>query len=303
MRKEGKTGAGDEKPGCLDLHCHSRYSDGSLSVSELIKQAREAGLSGLAITDHDWLGQLSKVRALAQKEAFPVLAGVEVSAFDPAAGRKVHVLGYGLQATSDDSGPLERLVAPTRNARTANTLWQAWTLRHKGVTFEGAVPSLDDVADAASESGSVFKQHLMWTLTHLPYTDESYQEFYLKHFKNGGIACRDITYPDALDAVHAIREQGGVAVLAHPGQTDSWGLVPDLVHAGLQGIEAYHPDHTPDDVARATDAANSLGLFLTGGSDYHGIYGRPPQLGCSCISEDEAGQDVADLFFAEEHLS
>ncbi|MGI6590540.1 MAG: PHP domain-containing protein [Eggerthellaceae bacterium] len=285
-----------------DLHNHSIFSDGACSVEELIAIARKRELAGIGITDHDWLGQLSRVRTMARAEGFPVLAGIEVSAFNPATGRKVHVLGYGLEATPDESGPLERLVAPTRAARTANSLWQAWTLMRAGVTFRGNTVDLTKVAQVGQNSSSVFKQHIMWALTGLERNDPDYRMFYQKHFKNGGIAQRDIAYPSAIDAVHAIREQGGIAVLAHPGQMDSWALIPDLVKAGLQGIEAYHPDHIDDDVKRAKTAAQEYGLFITGGSDYHGVYGKPASLGVSRITDEEAGQAIADLYAREATL-
>lgn len=119
--------------GSFDLHTHSVYSDGSQSVQALIAEARERGLSGIAITDHDSLRQLSSVRAEARKMGFPVIAGVEASCIDSETGRKIHILCYGLAATADESGPLELLVNETLARRTANTLWQAWTLERKGM--------------------------------------------------------------------------------------------------------------------------------------------------------------------------
>jgi predicted metal-dependent phosphoesterase TrpH len=286
----------------FDLHMHSTYSDGSCGVDRLIDEAREQGLAGIAVTDHDWLEQLSSVRAIARKRDFPVLAGIEVSAYNPATGRKVHILGYGLEATPDLSGPVEKLVAPTRVARTANTLWQAWTLMRAGVSFKGNTVDLDEVVQVGRRSGCAFRQHIMWALTRLPYTDPDYQALYRTYFKNGGMVQRSISYPDAHLAVRAIREQGGVAVLAHPGQMDSWGMIPDLVKEGLQGIEAHHPDHSAQDVERAREAARTYGLFLTGGSDYHGIYGAPATVGACGIDAEEAGERVAALFEAEKKL-
>lgn len=88
--------------GSFDLHMHSVYSDGSQSVQTLITEARERGLSGIAVTDHDSLRQLSSVRAEARKMGFPVIAGVEASCIDAETGRKIHILCYGLAATADD---------------------------------------------------------------------------------------------------------------------------------------------------------------------------------------------------------
>lgn len=123
--------------GSFDLHMHSVYSDGSQSVQTLITEARERGLSGIAVTDHDSLRQLSSVRAEARKMGFPVIAGVEASCIDAETGRKIHILCYGLAATADESGPLELLVNETLARRTANTLWQAWTLERTGIAPAG----------------------------------------------------------------------------------------------------------------------------------------------------------------------
>lgn len=297
----------------FDLHAHTIFSDGSCSALELVDQARAAGLAGIAITDHDCLAQLSRVRDIARSERFPVLAGAEASACDPATGRKIHVLAYGLEATPDESSPLERIMAETRARRTANTLWQAWIIqraqRNGGLGLDAkcskAINShftVNGAVNFAATSGAVYKQHVMAALVHLPYRDETYQRIYRALFKGDGIANRDIDYPDAAQVVRAIREQGGHPVLAHPGQFDSWESIPALVDAGLEGIEAYHPDHTDDDVAAALDAAARHGLFVTGGSDFHGIYGGRERLGCRAIEAAEAGERVTALFEAEHSL-
>lgn len=304
----------------FDLHSHSTFSDGSFSPEELIWQARAAGLAGIAVTDHDSLTQLSAVRAAAREAGFPVLAGLEVSAACAATGRKVHVLGFGLEATADGSGPLERMVAGTLRARCANTLWQAWTIARAmrsgsagpcdalaaaGVAEPGLVDpafTLDRVAEVCAAGTAAYKQHVMEALVHLPYTDASYQRVYRSIFKGSGIAVSDIGYPEAVDAVRAIREQGGVAVLAHPGQMDSWSIIPDLVDAGLEGIEAYHPDHGDADRERALAAAGEHGLFVTGGSDFHGRYGAPAGMGACTVDAEVAGPRVVGLFEREAGL-
>lgn len=289
--------------GAFDLHMHSVYSDGSETVEELIASARDARLAGIAVTDHDCLRQLSSVRAAARDGGVPVLAGVEVSAMDPATGRKLHVLAYGLEATADGSGPLEQMVEATLFARTQLSLWQAWTIIRSGETFDGRGLSLDEAIEAGSCSTGFYRQHLMEAFSHLPNADERHQACVKRLFKGGGIADRSIEYPAAEDAVRAIREQGGVAVLAHPGQMDSWAAVPGLVRAGLQGIEVHHPDHSESDVARAREIAVEYGLFATGGSDYHGKFGKPEAVGCRFVAMDEAGDVVASLFEDEARLS
>ena len=289
--------------GAYDLHTHSTFSDGSCTVDELIGLARERGLGAMAITDHDCLCQLSEVRERARALGFPVLAGIEASAFDPARGRKVHVLGYCLEATPEGDGPIERIVNETLRARTANTLWQAWVLQREGAEFGGHTVSLDEVCAVAGDSTGVYKQHVMEALTSRPYVDPDYQFACWCNLKGESPANHDISYPDAVAVVRAIREQGGVPVLAHPGQLNSWDLVPDLVKAGLMGIEAFHPDHTEADEERVFELARTYGLFVTGGSDFHGRYGRPEAPGCRFVRPEEAGEPVQELFEREAALS
>ncbi len=292
--------------GSFDLHMHSVYSDGSQTVPELIDEARGRGLARIAVTDHDSLRQLSSVRAAARETGFPVLAGVEASCFDPHTGRKIHILAYGLEATPASDGPLEKIVNETLARRVANTLWQAWTLERARATFDGRVLSVQDAIEAAGESTGVYKQHVMQALTGLDYCDDVYQREYRSLFKGDGIAVRDIAYPDAVSVVRAAREQGGVPVLAHPQQMDSWDAVPELVQAGLMGIEAFHPDNDADASARCFELAREYGLFCTGGSDYHGRYGAPAHVGACYITPEEAascGGAVETLFRREAALN
>ena len=102
--------------------------------------------------------------------------------------------------------------------------------------------------------------------------------------------------------VRAAREQGGVPVLAHPQQMDSWSAVPRLVQAGLKGIEAFHPDNGSWATERACELARRYGLLCTGGSDYHGTYGAPRQVGACFITPQEAGAAVEQLFAREAAL-
>lgn len=290
-----------EETGGYDLHVHSAYSDGSQSVRQIIAESRELGLERIGVVDHDCLRQLSDVRRTAWEEGFPVLAGAEVSCRDSATGRIIHMLAYGLEATPDGSGPVDRIVEETLARRTANTLWQAWTLVRAGVEFDGWGVCFNDLNRAARESTGLYKQHVMYALTALPYTDERYQACYRKLFKNGGIVQRDIEYPQAVDVVRAIREQGGVPVLAHPAQMDSWASIPSLLSAGLLGIEVYHPDNNAEAQDRARKIAREHGLIMTGGSDYHGYFGKP-DLGECTIDAVEAGEGVEQLFRREAEL-
>lgn len=285
------------EPGRLDLHTHSTYSDGTCSVAQLVDEAKEQGLSGIAVTDHDTLAHLQEIRALSRETGFPVLAGVEVSTLNRATGRKVHVLAYGLVPTPDESTPVEQVCRYTRTERAANTLWLAWQVMMSGYSYQGRTITVDDVIAAAGPSATLYKQHIMEALTHLSKHDPEYDRIFHELFSSkDGLFHRSPSYPDTFKAIRAIRESGGVPVLAHPGQMDSWSAVPEMVASGLMGIEAYHHAHTADHIRLAHELAARYGLFVTGGSDYHGLWGVPTRIGQYGISVEEAGQPVAALF-------
>lgn len=273
----------------FDLHMHSTISDGSHTMRELVDEAIEAGLSGIAITDHDCLTGMAAAREVAGFSPIPVVGGMEISSSDPLTGRKVHILAFDLKTTADGSGQVEELVRPTLAARTENTLWQARVIADAGYDVD-----LDDVRAVAFRSTSVYKQHVMEALCHLDYNDPTYQQLYRSLFKGEGIARRDISYPSCYDAVRAIHADGGVAILAHPGQVGVFDLVPELVEAGLDGIEMMHPDNSPDDQDLARRLAARYELLLSGGSDYHGRYGKPSHVGCCGLTRDETSDELLD---------
>lgn len=269
-----------------DLHCHSTLSDGSFTSAELLAQAQATGLTHLAITNHDTTQGFDNASAAAQAlSAVPsenaskitYLSGIEVSAWNHASKRKVHILGYGLK---ENSPTLAELCAPVLKARTDNTLWQQAQLEKAGYQLNYEL--LDQLKDAST---GFYKQHLMAALTDAQFCSEEYQSLYRKLFKEQGALCkRDISYVDMRDAVQAITEDGGVAVLAHPGQLKSYDAVPALVEAGLWGIECYHPDHNQGDWTLCAELADRYHLERTGGSDFHGTFGKVGHLGLCEVS-------------------
>ncbi len=146
-----------------------------------------------------------------------------------------------------------------------------------------------------ARSGCTF-EHIMHVLTGLGYRDAAYQQLYRQLFKNGGIVDRDITYPDARNVVEAIVHDGGVPVLAHPAGSSVYEVIPDLVEAGLMGLEKYHPEHDEQDHERIDALASRYNLLKTGGSDYHGILGGPERLGLCCVDPHDRTHTFNALF-------
>lgn len=258
-----------------DLHAHTTLSDGSDTFPELMGKARVRGVGYLAVTNHDTTVGLERIAAYARAHAFKVVCGVEISAWDPKAERRVHIVGLGMHEASP---AVNALCSDTLRRRTANTVWQMERLIDAGYEVD-----VDAAAQFAAASTGFYKQHLMAALTDARFASAEYQLLYRSLFKDGGIAQRDIAYPDARDAVRAIREDGGLPVLAHPGQFDNYDAVPALVDAGLAGIEKFHPDHDYADTKRVEELACRYNLFCSGGSDYHGVFGRPPYPGYRAV--------------------
>ncbi|WP_449316904.1 PHP domain-containing protein [Rubneribacter sp.] len=255
----------------MDLHVHTTASDGSDTFEQVLDQARGRGVGRVAFTNHDTTRGLAEAASLGARFGVEVVGGIEVSAYDFERDRKVHVLGYGL---AEGSPAVEALCAPVLERRNANSLWQLDRLVEAGLEVD-----VDRALALAAASGCLYKQHLMAALTDEPHPSPAYRALYRSLFKDGGICDRDIAYVDARDAVRAIVEDGGAAVLAHPGQLDSYDLVPALADCGLSGIERAHPDHGPADRERCEELARRHGLFCTAGSDYHGAFGSVPSVG------------------------
>jgi predicted metal-dependent phosphoesterase TrpH len=137
----------------------------------------------------------------------------------------------------------------------------------------------DEVQQYAQGGSAVFKQHIMHALMDQGYCMEILGPLHKKLFSRGdegtepGIAYIPMQYVDAKAAIRAVREAGGVPVLAHPGQLHNFEAIPEWVVEGLEGIEAVHPSHSAADEERAQAYAAEYDLVLTGGSDFHGMYG------------------------------
>lgn len=244
-----------------DLHVHSTYSDGSWTREEILEEALHLGITQLAFTDHDTVQDAQKAVSLGKKYGIDVLPGIEISAYDFKEKKKVHILGYGY--TSGEA--LTQLCTPVLLRRDANCVKQIEILASLGYHIQEK-----DVRGYTA--GTIYKQHILKYLCDTGQSEALFGRIYREIFKNGGPCDFDITYVDAADAVRAIRECGGIPVLAHPGQQQNFSVLPRLVDAGLLGIEKNHPSNCEKDQKLAEELAEHYGLYCTGGSDFHGIY-------------------------------
>ncbi len=260
-----------------DLHCHTKISDGSLGIEDLISIAKRKGLSTISVTDHDTTAAATRAVILGKRLGVQVLHGVELSTMDHARGRKAHLLCY----LCDSPDRLEGLCRRIGEGRRAAGM----EMVRKVMRYYPITPEL--VVKCATGSTNIFKQHIMHALLDAGYTDSLYGELFHKLFGKDGSAVVPIEYPDTRDVLTAIHEAGGIAVLAHPHVYQSEELLTELVSLGLDGVEVWHPNHSEEQKQALLDLATQHSLLTTGGSDFHGMYSRTARpLGSTSVSDD-----------------
>ena len=263
----------------IDLHCHSRISDGSLGVDELLSIARRRRLTAISITDRDAVVGSTRAVILGKRMGIEVIPGVEFSTRDNARGNKAHLLGYLCDSPDRLEGLCRRINLSRRAA--ANEMIR------KVLRYYPIVP--ESITRCASGSTTIYKQHIMHALMDAGHADSIYGAVYDKLFSpESGCAYVPVEYPEVREAAQLIRSAGGLVVLAHPAAYHNEALMEELTAEGLlDGVEVWHPDHTAEDAARLAAFAAAHGLLTTGGSDFHGMYSRTARpLGNSDVPEN-----------------
>jgi len=257
-----------------DLHVHTTASDGTLSPSQLVQRAAENGVDVLAIADHDSVEGLAEGAAAAQAAGIVLIPAVELSSV--AAGRDTHILAYFV----DPASPLlDAQLLLLRAARAARAEAMVAALQAAGYDIE-----LDDVL-ALSHGGAVGRSHVARALVAAGHADTVAHAFQTLIGRDQPfyVAKQSASPPEV---VAGIRRLGAIPVLAHPGVTAVDDLIDGMIEAGLLGIEAYHADHTPEQVARYAELASSRGLLVTGGTDFHGPAAPNPDVGAVDVPEE-----------------
>ena len=242
----------------IDLHLHSAASDGLLQPAALVQAVRAAGIHVFSITDHDTVDGLADGRLAAQACGLTLIAGIELSAYWGKV--ELHILGYFIDPNHAElTGFLHRI----RGARQVRMHAMLNRLQAMGL---GVPPA--SVFERAHH-GNVGRPHLARALVERGFvstTDEAFDR-YLGTGRPAFVPRPDVS---VADAIRMIRTAGGLASLAHPGLYGRDDAIPDLVAAGMQAIEVYHPQHTFGRIAHYKRVAKRYGLLVTGGSDFHG---------------------------------
>lgn len=258
----------------IDLHTHSRVSDGTDSPTSLVMKAFQADLDVIALTDHDTFGGVLEAQEAGKRIGVKVLCGIEMST--EVEGRPVHLLGYGCDPYDRNLG--EEL-ARIRHGRSHRLPLMVERLNEAGLEL-----TMDDVNQVSMGAPAVGRPHVADAMVSKGYVadrDAAFAEW-LGEDRPGYVKRYAASLERGIELIHGAK---GVAVIAHPWARrgreviDAPYLEQLVRDYGLEGIEVDHPDH--DDEARSLlfEMGARLGLVRTGSSDYHGLGKKNNPLG------------------------
>jgi predicted metal-dependent phosphoesterase TrpH len=263
----------------IDLHLHTTASDGTLSPRDLVARAAAAGLTTVAVTDHDTVAGLAEARSAATASGLTFINGIEITAVEDR--RDVHLLGYFFDP---DDAALAGFLQVQRADRIRRVQEIGDRLAALGCPVDvagilsssvrggGRSVGRPQIADGLVASGCAVDR------------DDAFTR-YLGEAGRAFVPRRGAT---AAEVVRLIARAGGIASMAHPGLTRRDDLIPPLAAAGLAAIEVRHRDHDALAEARYRELAQANGLAVSGGSDYHGdATGRAPCLGTVVLSRED----------------
>lgn len=257
-----------------DLHCHTTCSDGSDTPLEILQKAKESGLQGLSITDHDTIAAYTPELFLKAAELeIQLLTGIELSSEWKEA--TVHVLGYNIDIHSQAFIQFLAELIKRRDARNAAMIEK---LKKKGFALE--VEELSVFGNC-----TIGRPHIAQLLVQKGYVSSIQEAFY--RYIGEGCSCFSIGIKyTPNEVVQEIHKAGGMAVLAHPHFIKKVKILDHLLQLPLDGLECYYSVLRPHQEKSWIDLAKKRKWIATGGSDYHGSVKPHIQLGCSWVGLD-----------------
>lgn len=245
--------------GAVDLHSHTTASDGTFAPRDLVREAVRHGVRVLAITDHDSTDGLAEAFAeSARHPGLTIVPGLEINCDVP--GGEVHVLGYCV----DHEAPwFQDFLREQRAERAARVHRIAARLAELGLPIDPAE------VFAICKEGSPGRPHVAQVMVNRGYV-KSVREAFDRYLRANGPANVPRKRLTPVEAVEIIRRAHGVPVFAHPGLANRDDMIPEMVDAGLMGIETYYAEHSATQVRAYLELCDRYGLVATGGSDFHG---------------------------------
>ncbi len=243
--------------GFVDLHVHSTASDGSRSPTDVVAAAKRAGLSAIALTDHDTVAGISDATQAGLALGVRVVPGVELSAVEEDV--ETHILGLHLSDTRE----LEATLTGLREMRRTRAERIVQRLNDLGVRVE-----LWAVLEQAA-GGAIGRPHIARAMIAEGWAVD-FRDAFDRYLGNGRPAYVAKDRLAVVDAITLIHRAGGLAVLAHPGAGGTRERIEAFVRDGIDGVEVRHPGHSTEDIARLGALVDHFGLVPSGGSDWHG---------------------------------
>lgn len=256
----------------IDLHVHSTFSDGSYTPEKIVEMAVDAGLTAIALTDHDTTAGTARFLAACEEEGMRGVPGVEISA--NAVKGTLHILGYYVDKEDPE---FESVLAKIRQGRAGRNDTIIKNLGKLGFDL-----TMEEVAAFAGED-VVGRPHFAQAMMKRGYVKDK-QEAFDKYLAKGKPGYAERYRMSDSESIAEILRVGGVPVLAHPftleldaGALDKY--VGDLVDMGLQGIEVYYSEHNKAQVDQYLALTEKYDIAATGGSDFHGEVNPKVKLG------------------------
>jgi len=259
-----------------DLHIHSTISDGTCSPYEIIEIAKNKNLKGISITDHDEYVE-DNIYEYAKEKGIIFIPAIEFST----KFTNVHIIGYNLNWQDEK---LENFLKHQREERKKAIIKMCEKGKRMGLPI-----SFEEIIENINTTKSIGRPHIANILVKKGYVKNIYEAF-KKYLYTGGPIFEDYKKYHYSEIINLIEQANGVSVLAHPGLIPyniQERVIIDCIKYGIKGIEVFYPRHSYNQIERFYSLAQKYGLFIFGGSDFHGEVKPDIQLGDAGLTEDE----------------
>jgi len=261
-------------PKFADLHLHTSFSDGTYSADELVSRSLKAGLSAVAVCDHDTVDGLSPCIETGLRNDLEVIPGIELTAESDS--QEIHILGYFIDY---HSRALNEKLLTLNKIRVERVYKIIEKLKHMGMELD------PHGVFSISGSGTVGRLHIARAMHKQGLIGSVYEAFHKYIGDKGPAYVSNFRFPPE-KAIKLIRDSGGIPVLAHPYVIRNDDLLHELIKKGLMGLEVYYPEHSQSMINFYLNLAKENGLLVTGGSDCHGTAKPEVKIGLIKIPYD-----------------
>lgn len=260
-----------KKTDLIDMHTHTKYSDGELTPDELILKAQKEGIKTIAITDHDTLLGVQNINIDLENEEIEVIKGIEISIKVPVG--RMHILGYDININDDK---LNQKIIELHNNSIYSMIGLICQLKKDyNITFE--TEEILEILNRQSNIGRPDLAKLLIKHNYVNSTQEAFEKYLIEAYEKCQQVRKGIS---SKEGIELIKQANGLAVLAHPVTLKKKPeeldiLIEQLVSEGLDGIEVYHSEHTEEQMKQYLELAQKYNLLISAGSDYHGPTVKP----------------------------